>query len=119
MAQHATKAQLETWLGEAAPANADRLLQRASSLIDALVVAPYAKRADGTIIDTKVSTALRDATTAQVEWWIQTGDATEASARFESSGKGVSVKSTGRRLAPQAEDALFIGGLLNRGIGTS
>jgi hypothetical protein len=116
---HATKEELQEWMGSEAPQNAERLLQRASNLIDSVVVAPYAKRADGTIIDVNVSNALRDAVSAQVEWWLQTGDVTEASARFASSGKGISVKSTGRRLAPQAEDVLFTGGLLNRGIGVS
>lgn len=119
MSQHATAEELATWLGEDAPENATQLLRRASNLIDAIVVAPYAKLTDGTIIDTNVANALRDAACAQAEWWMKTGDAEEASARFQSSGKGISVTSTGRRLAPQAEDVLFTGGLLNRGIGVS
>lgn len=116
---HATTEELTEWLGSEAPQNAGRLLQRASNLIDSVVVAPYAKLADGTIIDSNVSDALRDATCAQVEWWLETGDHAEATARFKPSGKGISATPTGLRLAPQAADALFVGGLLSRGVGTS
>jgi hypothetical protein len=68
---HATDEQLAAYLGTAAPADADRLLDRASELIDsALVTASYAVDSTGAATDAQVLAALADATCAQVEFWL-------------------------------------------------
>lgn len=118
---YATVDDLTTWMGQAAPPEAARLLARASRLIDAHVVARYSRRDDGSFVDPNIEQGLRDATTAQVEWWLKTGDAEEASARFSSGDRsvtrGISVQSSGVRLAPQAADALLAAGLLSGAVG--
>lgn len=71
---HATSEQLAAYTGAAAPAEADRLLARASELIDsALLTASYAVDNTGTATDPEVLAALADATCAQAEFWL-TGD---------------------------------------------
>jgi hypothetical protein len=68
---HATSEQLATYLGAAAPADASRLLARASELIDdALLTAEYAVDDAGAATDSTVLAALADATCAQVEFWV-------------------------------------------------
>jgi hypothetical protein len=116
MDPYASMAELETYLDDSAPADAARLLQRASELIALAVVTPY--EVDPVLNlpkETYVSEALRDATCAQVEWWLETGDEKDVltgwstisfiGALFLSGGGG-------RRLAPRAKDALARGNLL-------
>jgi hypothetical protein len=68
---YATAAELETWTGATAPADAARQLTRASELIDqALMTASYATDSSGDAVDVEVVSALRDATCAQVEFWM-------------------------------------------------
>lgn len=112
MAVHAIAAQFETFTGLAAPADINRLLARASELIDLYVLTPYAATDAGIATDQDILDALSDATCAQIEWWLATGDETEATARFRSPGVGkLNVTTTGVRLAPRAEDALTRAGL--------
>lgn len=72
MPTYATAAQLTTFTGAAAPANADRLLLRASEVIDqALRTSVY--DADATTrlpTDSATLQAFADATCAQVEFWL-------------------------------------------------
>lgn len=71
---YATSGELATYTGAAAPADATRLLTRASELIDDhIVTAVYDVDSNDVPTDTKVIAALRDATCAQVEHWL-TGD---------------------------------------------
>jgi hypothetical protein len=68
---YATSVQLTTYTGAAAPADADRLLARASETIDqALLTATYAVDSTGTATDADVLDALQKATCAQVEFWL-------------------------------------------------
>lgn len=113
---HATKAELAAYLAvaEAAlPADADRLLARASELIDTHAFGYYVvDSVTSRAVDTHVLVGLRDATCAQIEWWMQTGDEVEATSRFAYPGIGsLNVRTSGRRLAPRAQDALRRAGL--------
>lgn len=70
MPVYATSEQLATWLGGTAPADASRLLARASELIDdVLLTAVYDVDPTGAPTDTATAQALADAVCAQVEFW--------------------------------------------------
>lgn len=111
---HATTGELDAYLGVAAPADAERLLQRATELIDTYAFGYYTVDSVTKLpTETRVAGALRDATCAQVEWWMATGDEKEATSRFKHPGIGsLNLVTTGRRLAPRAQDALQRAGLL-------
>lgn len=72
---YATEADLAALLApDPAPANADRLLTRASRVIDAaLKCAVYDVDETGNPTDADVAAALRDATCEQAAAWIETG----------------------------------------------
>lgn len=68
---HASTTELANWLEGSPPTDGERLLKRATELVDeALLTATYATNASFTPIDTDVTDALRDATCAQVEYWM-------------------------------------------------
>lgn len=73
---YATVDELEMWMGRPAPDDAAILLDRAST-----VVAYHVRRAvttdpaTGLATDATDAAALRDATTAQVQQWLDDGDA--------------------------------------------
>ncbi|MFD9879991.1 hypothetical protein ACFWZT_00815 [Streptomyces alboflavus] len=72
---YATPEQLAVWTGQAAPADAERLLARAGEDLDsALLTALYGVDDDGNPTDPQIVAALSSATCAQVEYWIATGD---------------------------------------------
>jgi hypothetical protein len=67
---YATPAEYESYTGQPAPANASRLLARASRLVDRhMVAALYDVDASGYPSDSDVRAAFRDATSAQVSVW--------------------------------------------------
>lgn len=67
---YATVPELEAYTGQPAPANAVRLLARASRLVDrAMMAALYDTDASGYASDTDVRQGFRDAVCAQVEAW--------------------------------------------------
>lgn len=73
MTAHATVEQLTAYLPDSmtVPADADRLLERASEVIDdCLVTAFYSTDILGVALDAEVLTALQKATCAQVEFWL-------------------------------------------------
>lgn len=110
--KHATSGDFATYSGSSAPADIERLLQRASKLVDSFVLSPYSVEANGSPTETYVAEALRDATCAQIEWWLETGDEVEATARFEDAGVGgLRLGTTGLRIAPRALDELNTAGL--------
>jgi hypothetical protein len=112
VAVYATTEELEDYLGEAAPADATRLLKRASAFIATFATAGFVADVDGLPTDEQPLAGLRDAVCAQIEFWIETGDEKEALAYFESvSTSGFSAKRSGVRLAPRARDALIAAGL--------
>lgn len=67
---------LTAWLPSDAtvPADAERLLSRASELIDQTVLASYTVDDDGIPTDSGVAQALSDAACAQVEFWMEVGE---------------------------------------------
>jgi hypothetical protein len=120
---YATPEQLTAWTGQPAPADAERLLARASEDIeDALLTAEYAVNSTGMPTDPAVVSALADAVCAQVEYQLATGDdGTGASGKWGSVSIGP-VSLGDRRdgpqaagdvdLAPRAHRALTRAGLL-------
>lgn len=122
----ATTAQLATFLGveeEALPADAGRMLDRASELIDAVTLGRYKP---DTAIDEVVSRVVA-ATCAQVELWISDGEGADISGGYRSYSTGTvavtrdkgstgSGSSDAARLAPRARTNLFRAGLLNAGV---
>ncbi|MFD4880014.1 hypothetical protein ACFWOB_42550 [Streptomyces sp. NPDC058420] len=112
----------QVWTGQP-PADADRLLARASEDIDdALLTAVYRTDSTGMPTDPKVVTALAEAVRDQIEYWAATGDdGTGAAGRWDSVSIGP-VSLSGRKdapaaagdvdLAPRAHRALTRAGLL-------
>ncbi len=115
---HATEAELTAYLGTSAPADAERLLARASSHVDYYTHAHYNVDDDtGLATDDEVAAALRDATCAQVEQWIEAGEhnAIDGLASMQMSSGGHS----GYRpppLAPRAHQFMANAGLLRPGM---
>ncbi|MFF3353380.1 hypothetical protein ACFYWN_12145 [Streptomyces sp. NPDC002917] len=120
---YATPAELAAYTGQPAPADADRLLARASQDIDdALSAAVYCTDSAGMPTDPRIIAALSDATCAQVEYQQATGDdGTGAAGRWDSVSLGP-VSLSGRKdtprgaadvdLAPRADRTLRRNGLL-------
>lgn len=74
-AAYATTAELADWLGSSAPADAERLLLRASETLDSLVTAAFAVDPVTTLpTDADTAAALRDACCAVVEFWAEVGE---------------------------------------------
>jgi hypothetical protein len=74
MLVYATPDELTTFLGEAAPDNADRLLRGASGLVrSATRAALYDVTSTGMPSDPDIAEAFRDATCAQAAEWISSG----------------------------------------------
>lgn len=112
---HATLAELEAYTFEPAPPDGQRLLQRATEMIDTYVFGMYEIDSVTNLpIATKVREALRDATCAQVEFWLQTGDEADVlSGHSMVSIPGAMTTSGARtRLAPRAKNALSRANLL-------
>lgn len=116
---YATEADLETFLGTDSPANGAKLLRDASALLEGLIVAPYVTKVDGEdTVREPYATALKNAVCAQVEWWLETGDETDATLRFDSMTFGkTTVSASGRRLAPRALDYLRSVNLTSAAVG--
>lgn len=121
---YATSTDLTEWYGdEPIPSDADRLLARASELIDELLIAARYKVDDaGMPTDPKTVETLRDATCAQVHYLDEVGDDTGAAQQFMSSTLGSATYTRGRasaaiggsggRYAPHAATLLRNAGLL-------
>lgn len=113
MAAYATSVELTAWLPSGTTvSDADRLLLRASELIDSVVAAPFAIDGDGLPTDADIAGALRDATCAQVEQWLEVGEANDvdglAGTQVSASGFSGSRAPT---LAPRARRILTSAGL--------
>jgi hypothetical protein len=120
----ATTAQLAAFLGvaEAAlPADADRLLDRASEFIDTVSRGRYSPDDE---VESEVIDRMVKATCAQVEFWIENGEGADTGGAVvsyragsvsvtRSAGSAGSGSSTAERLAPRARDHLFRAGMLN------
>lgn len=113
---YATKAELASFTGKSVdvlPANTDALLQKASDLITNCILVE---------IDMEThSEALRLATCAQAEYWMESGDQDENAGQIQSYTAGsvsVTYKDTGvkRPICTRARGYLNKQGLLYRGI---
>jgi hypothetical protein len=114
---YATAADLAAWTGKAAPADVDRLLDRASQDVDdALHTAVYCTDEAGMPTEPDVVAALCDATCAQVEYQQETGDTgTGAAGRWDSVTLGP-VALSGRRDAPSGPESLDLAPRANRAL---
>jgi hypothetical protein len=120
---YATAEELAAYTGQPAPADAARLLARASEDVeDALLTAIYDTDDAGAPTDPAIIAALSEATCAQIEYQQATGDdGTGAAGRWDSVSIGP-VSLSGRQdtprgagevdLAPRAHRALRRAGLL-------
>jgi hypothetical protein len=123
---YATIAQLQVYLGGASlPADAQRLLERASDLID------YSTFGKLDPNDSGQMEAAKNATCAQVEYWLQVGEDVDLSGyTFDSISigtyqmtKATASSSSANRggvnqdaMAPRARRILFLAGLGYRGV---
>ena len=107
------------------PADASRLLKRASELVqDSTVTAFYRTDTEGNPSDERTISAFQNATCAQVEFWV-TGDEEDdvqgplqgmsAGSQQPQSGAGQN-RATPRYLAPRAARFLRLGGLLDASV---
>lgn len=111
---YATTAQLAAWLDvseDDLPEGSARMLERASEVIDEVVVAPYPTG------DDDVVAALADAACAQVEFWFEVGEEHDvAGQRGSISVEGMSISKLPGTLAPRARRALASQNLLTRSV---
>jgi hypothetical protein len=119
---YATTTQLQAYLGTASlPADAQRLLNRASDLVDFVTLG----RIETT--DTEQVLAAQNATCAQVEYWIEMGEDKDINGEsydsisigtFQMVNSGSSSYSLGNKhgLAPRAGRFLFLAGMAYRGV---
>lgn len=82
---YATAADYQAYSGQTPPADIDRLLARASGLLDAevLISAWYSTDTAGLPTDTTVAAAFADAACAQVEFWGEVGEDVDMSGPVE------------------------------------
>lgn len=112
---YATSRQLHEFIvGNVVVSDADRLLERASELIDSVIRAPFALDDDGLPADADVATSLANAACAQVEQWLEVGEENDIDGL---AGDQIAVTGfSGHRapaLAPRAFRFLQAAGLLN------
>lgn len=111
MAAYATAEELASYLGREAPAEAERLLLRASEVIDDHTrTAIYEVDAEDMPTDDAVKTAFGKATCAQVEFWMASHEEDDILGPVDSVSLG-GVTAKGRELAPRAARALRDAGL--------
>lgn len=82
---YATTRDLANYTNKVPPADARRMLIRASERIDDLLLTAVYDVDAVTLMptDAKVIQALKDATCAQVAWWVETGDESGAAGAFQ------------------------------------
>jgi hypothetical protein len=119
---YATPTQLRTYLGGAKlPDDALRMLERATEIIDEILVGVvYSVDASGNPTNDDDEAALADAVCAQVEWWIETDDEFGLASQFSSVSIGnvslvransATKGATANRVAPRALGHLRVRGL--------
>jgi hypothetical protein len=117
---YATLDDLATYTGKESTGPGDeRLLQRASELIDEALASSYyvTNLTTGAATDVNVILALKNATCAQVEWWRQTDDELGGTwQRAQLGGAAVALFGAGQpsgraRLSPRAREALRAKGI--------
>ena len=115
---YATEDDLAGYVAAAAGLDdASRLLTRASELLDDKVLMPFSIDDDTQLpTDTDIATALRDATCAQVEFWLEVGEEhdIEGLANRQVSVQGLNLSALPPELGPRARRILHLAGLLNQ-----
>lgn len=137
MDPYATPEELADYLGTDAPDGAARLLLRASELIDEATLGrirnPWIVNEidDIAIIPATILEAAKNAACAQVEYWMQTGEAAAiapgvvsnyqiGSVSVSYGGAGVGGRGdVGGQLGSRARRYLLLAGLLYRGVGSA
>lgn len=125
---YATLSELAAFLDSEPGATADRLLVKATRLIDLLTIGSvYDTDDDDLPTDATVAAAFRDAVCAQVAWWDEQGDTTGSGGATEwgdvmigkvrlsrrvSQGAGGDATTVPNRLATEAVEILRVAGLL-------
>lgn len=116
-AAYASTSELTAWLpAGVVVADATRLLARATEVVDGHVTAAFAVSTSTDLpTDSRVAAALRDATCAQVEFWLEVGedhDVAGMAGRQVSIGH-LSMAALPPELAPRARRILAGAGLLS------
>lgn len=114
----ATTGDLATWLQAAPPDDAPRMLRRAAELVADACTSGYYVDTDERPTDEPVRVALRDATCAQVEQWINVGEDNDIDGyprALAVSGVGLSTNALPDVLAPRARRVLRNAGLVGGG----
>jgi hypothetical protein len=93
------------------PDDIPRQLRRASSMVDRAVRQPYDLNPQGAALDTDIAAALRDATCAQVEQWIEVGEENAVDG-LAGSPRSVGGGMRAPSLAPRAAEILLLAGLV-------
>lgn len=119
-ASYATAAELESFLAsgaldDVASGEQDRMLARATDLVDGAVRAPFTVNDESLPVDATIAEALRTAVCSQVEFWLEVGE------EHDVAGLANSAVSVGHLrvdrlppvLAPRARRALAGCGLLS------
>lgn len=112
---YATPAELAAWLPSGASvSDVDRVLARASELIDRWVRSPFSiDDTTGLPTDADVAAVLRAATCAQVEQWVEVGEHNDVDGLAGTvSGAGGWSGQRAPALAPRAARYLLTAGLL-------
>lgn len=92
----------------------DRMMLRATELIAEHASAGYVTDATGLPVYDEIKAALRDATCAQVEQWLEVGEENDIAgySRATSMSVGINLSSLPSILAPRARRILRMAGLL-------
>lgn len=121
---YALREDFVAYTGTDAPDQVERLLERASDLMDDVVVIPYLD-SDGNFIDEDTNgdsdyrDSLKDAVCAQVEFWLEVGEEHDiTNQRGQITVSGLQISKLPDTLADRAKRALGRSGLLNRSIGS-
>ena len=117
---YATVDDLRDWLWNEPPDDADRQLSNASRVIDGALFGAIYTTDPVTFLPTDplIIAALRDATCAQVEWWLTTGDELEQFGPYHDVNildAGVALKrmpGVRPKLSDRAYEILHVAGLL-------
>lgn len=112
---YATVTDLADYLGREPDSGTERLLARASELIDDFLIGcTYNVDGSGNATDATTIAALNQACCAQVEYWLANGDELGDLSRVNSysiEGISVSFGKPNPRVAPRAKDALRVAGI--------
>lgn len=118
---YATSGDLESFLPAAVEVDGDeaevtRILARATEVIDEVVRSPFTVDDDGAPVDEPVAEALRAATCAQVEFWLEVDEAHDVAGMGgrQVSLAGLSMAALPPTLAPRAQRVLRTAGLLGQ-----